>query len=163
MDIFFHKIIKAALVVSTALLITIDIVNAEPVNDWWVGSEASSGKTFDTAMAGLNASLQKKYAQDDMLAALTEPRQPTDFVTVAEASADAPAIRQTPDLIDNQLADSSFGNQIGDGTTLDSSIAALNQHMNNQIQREIQLAAAVPPVNNASFEAVMVALALTYR
>lgn len=55
-----------------------------------------------------------------------------------------------------------FGDQVRNGTSLEASVAALNQRLFDLEQRENRLAAAVPPVDGVSFDNVMVAIAISY-
>ena len=55
-----------------------------------------------------------------------------------------------------------FGEAVRDGVSLEASLVALNRRMNEQIEREIALAAAVPPVDGPMIMSVMFAMAISY-
>ena len=55
-----------------------------------------------------------------------------------------------------------FGDTVHDDASLESSVAALNKRMHEQIEREVKLAATVPPVDDSSFASVMIAMAYSY-
>ncbi|WP_428607543.1 hypothetical protein [Sedimenticola sp.] len=55
-----------------------------------------------------------------------------------------------------------FGDQVRNGPSLQASVVALNQRIFDLEQREDRLAAAVPAVDGASFDNVMVAMAISF-
>ena len=47
---------------------------AEATGDGWMGPKVVTGQVLDESLHALNHHIQYKYTQDDILAALTEPR-----------------------------------------------------------------------------------------
>lgn len=96
------------------------------------------------------------------------------FIQVAQdvqVRGDAFALAARGAGLDEQMAryqmemieiDNGFGNAIFDGLSLQASVAAINQRIKDQVVRETQIAAAVPPVDDSTFLRVMVALAYSY-
>ncbi len=197
---------------------------AEATGDGWMGPKVVTSAVLNESLHALNHHIQDKYAQDDIIAALTQPREP-DFAVAAAASAAAPTIEQTQEagafgytIFNSQSLDTGLelfnteltlrgddpfiqvapeanskgdafalaassagldekmvqrrlalaeaaegvGDAVRDGASLEASVVALNRRMNEQVEREIMLAAAVPPVNGLSFTSVMVAMAISY-
>lgn len=214
----------SAIGATTLLGLTSGTVFAEASGDGRTGPAVFHGVTLDQSLHALNHHIQDKYAQDDMLAALIEPRAP-DFAIAASASAAAPTVvaNQEPNEFGHAVGDDAsldrslelfntevamrgtdvfiqvaleatskgdafaiaaasagvdermaryreasaeategFGATISDGPSMESSIAALNQRMHAQVEREIMLAAAVPPIDGSSFRTYLVAMAISY-
>jgi hypothetical protein len=199
-------------------------VFAEASGDGRTGPSLFTGNALDASLHALNHHIQDKYAQEDMLAALVEPRAP-DFAVAAVASAAVPTFIETSEpgafgyaivndkslnraleLFNTEVAmrgsdvfirvateatskgeafaiaavsagveekmaryrDESaavtegFGSTIRDGASLEYSVAALNQRMQDQVDREIRLASAVPPIDGTSFMTYLMAMAISY-
>lgn len=217
--------IASLILISAAITTTSsDRVSAAASGDGWMGPKVFSGQALDQSLHALNHHIQDKYAQDDMLAALIEPRAP-EFAVASAASAAAPTIEQAQEVgafgylvfdsrsldaglelfniefalrdedlfnqvaleatskgdafalaassagLDEKMAEyrseladaaSGYGHTVHNDASLEASVAALNQRMHEQIEREIMLASAVPPVDDSSFASVMIALAYSY-
>ena len=220
-----HPRIFSFFIIIAAIAITpFERAFAAASGDGWMGPKVFDGEALNQSLHALNHHIQDKYAQDDMLAALIEPRAP-EFAVASAASATAPSIEQAQDVgafgyvvydsrsldvglelfnmevalrgadlfiqvaleatakddafalaassagIDEKMAKhrldlagpgSGFGDTVRDDASLEASVEALNRRMYAQVEREIRLAVAVPPVDDSSFASVMIAMAYSY-
>ena len=128
---------------------------AAAMGDGRTGPMVIEGRVLDESLLALNRRIQDRYAQEEMMAALVEPQNP-GFAVAAAATAAVPTVQQVAD------SGTGFGQAVNDGPSLKQSVMALNWRMRELENREVRLAAAVPPVDGLSFDNYMVAMEISY-
>jgi len=123
------------------------------------GLLVSGDRSLDYGLSLFNTELALRGTELFLQVARAETAKGDAFaLAAASAGLDAKMERERADL----AAVRDFGDLIiGDGS-LESSMAALNRWLREHEEREVRLAAAVPPVDADSFDNVMIALAISY-